>query len=77
MAETTANDASSYRVKFSREQFLDLIDIAKPKIIYKRKKNHFFAFDGFIMYSQECADEDFPNQKVIEAMELSNYAWVA
>jgi len=52
-----------------------LVGAAKPKIIYKRKKNHFFSSDGFIMYSQECADEDLPNQKVIDAMELSNYVW--
>jgi hypothetical protein len=38
MSEATSNDASSYRVKFSREQFLDLVDIAKPKIIYRGKR---------------------------------------
>jgi hypothetical protein len=80
MAETTvamepASQASSYRVKFGRDQFLELVDIAKPKIIYRRKKNHFFSFDGFVMYSQECTNEDFVNQKVVEAMELSNYMW--
>jgi hypothetical protein len=45
--------ASSYRLKFSREEFLKLVDIAKPRVIYRRGKNHIFAFDGFVMYSQE------------------------
>ena len=46
-----AQHASSYRVKFRRKEFLELVAIAKPKIIYHRKRMHFFAFDGFVMYS--------------------------
>lgn len=67
--------ASSYRVKFARAQFLELVEIAHPKIIYHRKSTHFFAFDGFVMYCQQCKDEDFPNQRVIEAIEFSNEIW--
>ena len=65
---------SSYRVKFRRKEFLELVDTAKPKIIYKRGKNYFFAFDGFVMYSQECEDKDF-RQKILEAIEFSNRVW--
>ncbi|HZW57489.1 MAG TPA: hypothetical protein VFF30_14470 [Nitrososphaerales archaeon] len=67
--------ASSYRVKFAREQFLELVEIAHPKIIYRRKGTYFFAFDGFVMYCQQCKDDDFPDQKVIEAIEFSNGVW--
>ena len=74
-ASTIYNEASSYRVKFRKEQFLELVDIAKPRIIYRRGKNHFFAFDGFVMYTQECQDEDFQNQKVVDSIELSSYGW--
>jgi len=35
--------ASSYRVKFRREEFLELVDIAKPRIIYQRGRMHFLA----------------------------------
>jgi hypothetical protein len=28
------SNSSCYRVKFDREQFLELVDIAKPRIIY-------------------------------------------
>jgi len=66
--------ASSYRLKFSREEFLKLVDIAKPRVIYRRGKNHIFAFDGFVMYSQECRDEDF-GATIIDSIEFSNYTW--
>ena len=66
--------ASSYRVKFRREEFLELVDIAKPSIIYHRGRMHFFAYDGFVMYTFQCRDEDF-SQKVLRAIEFSNYQW--
>ena len=66
--------ASSYRVKFKRGEFLELVDIAKPRIVYHRGRMHFFAYDGFVMYTFECKDEDF-SQKVLNAIEFSNYQW--
>jgi hypothetical protein len=66
--------SSSYRVKFRRKEFLELVEIAKPKIIYHRGRMHFFAFDGFVMYTFECRDSDF-KQKVIHAIEFSNRPW--
>jgi hypothetical protein len=70
------SNASGYRLKFNREEFLQLVEIAKPRIIYRRGKNHLFAFDGFVMYSQKCSDEDF-KVKIINAIEFSNYGWEA
>jgi predicted ATP-grasp superfamily ATP-dependent carboligase len=69
-----AQHSSSYRVKFRRREFLELVDIAQPNIIYHRKRMHFFAYDGFVMYTFECDERDF-SQKVIEAIEFSNYQW--
>ena len=43
-------------------------------IIYHRGRMHFFAYDGFVMYTFECKDEDF-GQKVLKAIEFSNYQW--
>jgi hypothetical protein len=65
---------SSYRVKFKREEFLELVRMAKPKVIYLRKNRYFFAFDGFVMYTCECNPSDF-SQRIIEAIEFSNQAW--
>jgi hypothetical protein len=73
-AVVAAQHSSSYRVKFRRREFLALVDIAKPRIIYHRKRMHFFAFDGFVMYTFDCDDRDF-SQPVIEAIEFSNYQW--
>jgi hypothetical protein len=69
-----ASNASSYRVKFNRENFLELVRIARPKIIYRRKNMHFFAYDGFVMYSDQCENTDF-SQTIFEAIEFSNYDW--
>jgi len=79
MAETGAIVAatqisSSYRVKFKKEQFMELVEIANPKIIYHKGRMHFFAFDGFVMYTFECRSTDF-SQRVLDAIELSNQPW--
>lgn len=79
MAETGAivaatHVSSSYRVKFKREQFLELVQIANPKIIYHKRRMHFFAFDGFVMYTFECQSTDF-SQRVLDAIEFSNQPW--
>ncbi len=69
-----AQHSSSYRVKFRRREFLELVEIAQPGVIYHRKRMHFFAYDGFVMYTFECDERDF-SQRVIEAIEFSNYQW--
>jgi hypothetical protein len=71
-AVIAAQHTSSYRIKFRRREFLELVEIAKPRIIHHRKRMHFFAFDGFVMYTFECEDSDF-GQRVLEAIEFSNY----
>jgi hypothetical protein len=73
-AVAAAQHTSSYRVKFKRKEFLELVEIAKPRIIYHRKRMHFFAYDGFVMYTFECEDSDF-KQKVLHAIEFSNEQW--
>jgi hypothetical protein len=68
------SNASSYRIKFDQQNFLELIDIARPRIIYRRKAVYFFAFDGFVMYCDQCKETDF-SQRIIDAVEFSNYQW--
>ena len=67
-------NASSYRVKFDKQNFLELVRIAKPRIIYRRKNVHFFAYDGFVMYTDQCDNSDF-SQTIIDSIEFSNYQW--
>ena len=66
--------SSSYRVKFNRREFLELVEIAKPGIIYHVRRMFFFAFDGFVMYTFECVHRDF-DQRIVEAIEFSNQQW--
>jgi hypothetical protein len=74
VSTAAANEASSYRVKFDRENFKELVHIAKPKIIYRRKNMYFFAYDGFVMYCDQADSSDF-SQRIIDATEFSNYQW--
>jgi hypothetical protein len=75
-AATTGSEinASSYRVKFDKQNFLELVRIARPRIIYHRKNMHFFAYDGFVMYTDQCDKSDF-SQIILDAIEFSNYQW--
>jgi hypothetical protein len=73
-ASENNNSTSSYRVKFDKPNFLELVHIARPKIIYHRKNMHFFAYDGFVMYCDQCQNSDF-SQTIIEAIEFSNNPW--
>jgi len=61
--------------KFDREQFLEFVDIAKPRIIYRRKNVYFFAFDGFVMFCDQCDSKDF-SARILDAIEFSNYQWM-
>ena len=74
VAASAGSASSSYRVKFDRQTFLELVGIARPKIIYRRKNVYFFAYDGFVMYSDQCESKDFA-ERIIDAIEFSNYDW--
>ncbi len=73
-AAAAAAHTSSYRVKFKRSEFLELVQIAQPKIIYHVRRMHFFAYDGFVMYTFECDTNEF-SHKVMQAIEFSNMGW--
>ena len=73
-ATTATIHSSSYRVKFLKKEFLELVEIAKPNNIYHRRRMHFFAYDGFVMYTFEAENSDF-SQRIIEAIEFSNEQW--
>ena len=48
--------------------------MAKPRLIYHTGRMHFFSYDGFVMYTFQCRDGDF-TQRVLHAVEFSNYQW--
>ena len=69
--------ASSYRVKFKRNEFLQLVKVAKPNYIFHVKRMYFFAFEGYTVYSLECNEKNFIDFHipVLEAIEFSNISW--
>ena len=73
-AAAAAHVASAYRVKFRRRAFLELVELADPQVIYHVRRMHFFAYDGFVVYTFECENRDF-GQRVLEAIEFSNQPW--
>ena len=73
-AAAAAQFTSSYRVKFKRDEFLRLVETARPERIYHRKRMYFFAYDGFVMYTFECTDDDF-RVPIHYTIEFSNMAW--
>lgn len=72
MGEYSSSDAICYRVKFDKKESLELLDISRPRIIYRRKNMYFFAFDGFVMYCDQCENSNF-TVRIIDAIEFSNY----
>ncbi len=68
---------SSYRVKFLKEDFLRLIKIAQPEFIFNVKNMYFFSFQGFVVYSLDCEQEDFNeiHIPILPAIEFSNSTW--
>ena len=64
-----------YRLKFDRDEFVQVVGIAKPKRIYRVKNIYYFAFDGFVMYTDKCSSQDIAAIQIIDATEFSNGAW--
>jgi hypothetical protein len=75
MSEHQAYPGSTYRVKFIREAFVELVRIAQPKIIYHVGRMYFFSFDGFAVYTMDCTSGDFAGRKIMDAIEFSNMPW--
>ena len=69
--------ASSYRVKFKKEDFINLIKLANPEFLFHVKRMYFFSFQGFVAYSLDCDETDFVDQhfNILEAIEFSNRSW--
>lgn len=64
---------TALRIKLLKEEFLRLVKLSQREIIYRVKKTHLFAFDGFVFFCEECEDSDFDT--VIVGSELSNITW--
>lgn len=75
MSETQALNTSGYRIKFDREEFLRILSVGNPKRLYRLKKFVFFAFDGFVMFSEDLEEQDLMRYDVFDIIEFSNQSW--
>ncbi len=75
-ASSSNNDhGSGYRLKFKKLEFLKLLEIAEPRIIYRVANFYYFNFDGFTMYCDQVNELDMSRFKIIRAIEFSNIQW--
>jgi hypothetical protein len=57
--------------KFGKQEFLEIVRIEKPKVIYYNGIIHFFFFDGLVVCSSECEENDFEELEFVRVHELS------
>ena len=69
------NHGSGYRLKFRKDEFLYLIKLADPKLIYKVSDFYYFNYDGFTMYSEDISEVDLEGYVILSAIEFSSHAW--
>ena len=56
---------SSGAVDFGRVEFLEIINVEKPRIIYRSHNKHFFFLAGLAVRTSECTDSDFESDHVL------------
>lgn len=52
-------------VEFGRTEFLEIVHVENPKILYKSSGRHFFFLAGLAVSTSECSDEDFGSGRVV------------
>jgi len=52
-------------VEFGRVEFLEIVHVENPRILYKSLGRHFFFLAGLAVCTSECADDDFGSGRVL------------
>jgi len=50
---------------FGKIEFLEIVNVEKPKIIYKGDMKHFFFLAGLTVSTKECSDTDFGSEHIL------------
>lgn len=50
---------------FGRVEFLEIVHVERPGIIYASEGKHFFFLAGLAVSSRDCSDSDFEGQLVL------------
>jgi len=52
-------------VEFGRAEFLEIVHVENPRILYKSSGRHFFFLAGLAVCTSECHDDDFGPSHVL------------
>jgi hypothetical protein len=52
-------------VEFGRVEFLEIVHVENPRILYKSLGRHFFFLAGLAVCTSECRDDDFGSGRVL------------
>ncbi len=56
---------SKSAVDFGRPEFLEIVHVERPSIIYKAGEKHFFFLAGLAVRTSECSDTDFESSHLL------------
>ena len=56
---------SKSAVDFGRIEFLEIIHVERPRIIYRSEEKHFFFLAGLAVCTSECVDADFETGHIV------------
>lgn len=52
-------------VSFGRIEFLEIVHIERPSIIYRGDDRHFFFLAGLAVCTSDCTDSDFKSEAIL------------
>jgi hypothetical protein len=52
-------------VDFGKVEFLEIVHVEQPRIIYRSQDKHFFFLAGLAVRTSECADVDFESRHIL------------
>jgi len=52
-------------VEFGKVEFLEIVHVEDPRILYKSPGRHFFFLAGLAVSTSECVDADFGTGRVL------------
>ena len=52
-------------VDFGRVEFLEIVHVEGPRIIYRSQDKHFFFLAGLAVQTSECSDTDFESDHIL------------
>ena len=56
---------SKSAVDFGRVEFLEIVHVERPRIIYRTEDKHFFFLAGLAVCTSECKDMDFESSHLV------------